>query len=1167
MLTQQSIYKNDITREIGGVIYSNDDRNLIQELEEYVLTNELLKPNLLPNLFEAIAKNTVNSSVWISGYYGSGKSHLLKMLALVLNNKEINGKKSADIFSEKAESDFDFQANVKRVSNVSNRAILFNIQGKADGFDNSESFSDRVLMVFLKALNESYGYHPIYPEIAEIERQLDYYGLFDQFKDNYYKNCNYKWEVHRNDVSWHLNEFVSVYAETRGISVDEARDIINNQKSTYRVDIETFAKVVNNHCQKDNQRIIFCVDEVGQFIADDINKMLSLQTIAEELAATTKGKSFVIVTSQNDLDSTISSFTQAQADTFSKIKARFIYRVPLTSANADEVIQKRLLLKTDEGNSILADIYEKEKNVIPVLFKFTEDSRQYRAYKSVQQFQNTFPFISYQFDLFQDAIKSLSQHDAFTGRAQSTGERSLLEVCHKAAKSLKDNSLDNLVTFPMMFEAIRHDFRSAVINEITSAERGLLTPLAVEILKALFLVKYVKGFHSNVKNITTLLLPKFDIDIDAFQKEVQEALNLLENQTYIQRTSTNTYEYLTNQEKDVEKEIKNTDIDEGATNKLLITLLFDDILKNPKVRLDNLGQDYEFGKKLDDVAITQKDFYVNFITQFNLNGTTEANISFFSMGRPNELIVLLPEDSRMHIELPLIVKTEKYIQTTQSPNLEVAKNQILREKARLNIERRKVVHNQLKEMIGDAKIYLNGSELVGIGTREPRTKVVVGVQQLIRTIYPKLDLLPTAYTENHLISIIGSNDSLLFTNELHEIEIEVLNRIQRNKLNHERTTIKNLLDFFSGRPYGWYQAAVLCIIAKLYKRNKINLKKDSNSLDDKATLDALQKNNQYGNTIIELEEEIQNSQLVKLKAFYQDYFNEPNLGNEPKEVSRLFKQRLNQEINDLMLIYNMRSRFKFLEAMMEPINRIKLLAEKEHSYFFNALDQYQDDLLDDKDDILDPIRKFVGGSQKEIFENVLLYLESDNANFNYIDQESIVKLRTVRESRAPYKGNLMQEAKATLENVRSEVLAQIESEREAAVKSIQITIDKFKSFDDFSKLSSAQQIDILKQFEIVLSEVNKERFIGNIRTKATSVINDVYQKQLERMSQLANPLPTPEPGDAIQPKRRFVFVRKDSIRINYKKPALESKQDVEEYLKLLEEQYLRIIDENKRISL
>ncbi len=149
-----------------------------------------------------------------------------------------------------------------------------------------------------------------------------------------------------------------------------------------------------------------------------------------------------------------------------------------------------------------------------------------------------------------------------------------------------------------------------------------------------------------------------------------------------------------------------------------------------------------------------------------------------------------------------------------------------------------------------------------------------------------------------------------------------------------------MIDAFYIRPYGWYQTAVLCIIAKLYKRNKISLKQDGNTLEDRGVLDALQKNNQYGNTIIELEEEIQNTQVQKLKNFYQEYFDEPNLGNEPKEISRLFKQRLEKEVKDLSEMYIIRSRFKFLEALGEPLSRLKLVAEKDHPYFFNALDQY-----------------------------------------------------------------------------------------------------------------------------------------------------------------------------------------------------------------------------------
>jgi len=319
--------------------------------------------------------------------------------------------------------------------------------------------------------------------------------------------------------------------------------------------------------------------------------------------------------------------------------------------------------------------------------------------------------------------------------------------------------------------------------------------------------------------------------------------------------------------------------------------------------------------------------------------------------------------------------------------------------------------------------------------------------------------------------------------------------------------------------------------------------------------------------MIELEEEIQNTQIQKLKNFYQEYFNEPNLGNEPKEISRLFKQRLEKEVKDLSEMYILRSRFKFLEALGEPLNRLKLVTEKEHPYFFNAIDQYQDNLLDDKENVLEAVKKFMNGAQRSIFENILLYLESNNANFDYIGNDSLGQLSVVAESTAPYKGALMQEAKAALELIHKEVAAQQKLERETATESILQSINKLKSFADFGKLDSKQQDEIIVPFEKVINEIEQERFIGNIRTKANNVATDLYQKQLELMMGWANPPKPADPGSTEPPKPKIVFVRKDSVKINFTKPALETKQDVEDYLAALKEQYLRIIDENKRISL
>ena len=449
--------------------------------------------------------------------------------------------------------------------------------------------------------------------------------------------------------------------------------------------------------------------------------------------------------------------------------------------------------------------------------------------------------------------------------------------------------------------------------------------------------------------------------------------------------------------------------------------------------------------------------------------------------------------------------------------------------------------------------------------KEPKNKITVGVQLLIKCIYTQLSMLSVNFTEDDKKKIIENRDDVLFKDELSIIEQEVLNRIARNKANHERTTTKSLLELFSARPYGWYQEAILCIIAKLYKRNKVSVKQDGNTLDDKTVLQVLSSNREYANTIIELEEEISNSQMKKVKDFYQDYFNENILAAEPKDISRLLKHRLIKEYEDVNELYALRVRFKFLELLGEPLNRIKLVSVKDHPYFFTACDNYNNDLLDYKENIVGPIKSFMHGQQRDIFENVLFYLESDNANFNYIEKEGIEQLQMVKESPAPYKGNLIKEAKETLEKIKKETLCKIEEERQKGISIINELTEHLKAFPEFSKISKTQQGELLKSLIDIQERIKVERFIGNIRVIVSQMKDDEYPNIIERMISWANPAPPEKSG--VTPKPRITYITRDSVKVKYKKPALETKEDVEEYVNELKAQYLKIINDNKRISL
>ena len=162
-MSLKTIFNKPVDRHIEGVIKADDEASLKLELEEYVLTNEVEKR--LEAFLDAYNNYEGANGVWISGFFGSGKSHLLKMLALVLENRDIAGKSALDIFLSKCEGNEILQGDIKRAVEIPSKSILFNIDQKADVI--SKTQIDALLAVFLKVFDEMCGYYGKQGHIAQ----------------------------------------------------------------------------------------------------------------------------------------------------------------------------------------------------------------------------------------------------------------------------------------------------------------------------------------------------------------------------------------------------------------------------------------------------------------------------------------------------------------------------------------------------------------------------------------------------------------------------------------------------------------------------------------------------------------------------------------------------------------------------------------------------------------------------------------------------------------------------------------------------------------------------------------------------------------------------------------------------------------------------------------
>lgn len=169
----KNMFAEDIDRKINGVVKVDQDEStvLLQELDEYVITRELKKHfiTFFNNYGESFRENTADIGVWISGFFGSGKSHFLKMLSYLLENKEVQGVKTVERFRKKFEDDAATFMMVDNATKGSTDTILFNID--IQGFSNKDKTA--VLRVFAKMFYNYLGFYGEELKVAKLEQFIE----------------------------------------------------------------------------------------------------------------------------------------------------------------------------------------------------------------------------------------------------------------------------------------------------------------------------------------------------------------------------------------------------------------------------------------------------------------------------------------------------------------------------------------------------------------------------------------------------------------------------------------------------------------------------------------------------------------------------------------------------------------------------------------------------------------------------------------------------------------------------------------------------------------------------------------------------------------------------------------------------------------------------------
>ena len=1169
-IAMREIFEKPVDRAIDGVIKADDEASLRIELDEYVITGEI--GQRLEQFLDAYNNYKTANGVWISGFFGSGKSHLLKMLALLLENREVDGIKAFDIFAEKLKDEPMLAGALRKAVSIPSKSILFNIDQKADVI--SKNDVDALLSVFQKVFDEMCGYYGKQPHIAQFERQLDERGQFEAFKAAFLELSGKPWETRgREEALLEGRNIAAAFARATGADPVDAKDILSQYRKDTRVSIEDFANTVKAWIDRQvpNFRLNFFVDEVGQYIADNVKLMTNLQTIAESLNTKCKGQAWIIVTAQQAITEVVGDMTARQENDFSKIQARFANRMPLNSADVAEVIQRRLLSKTDAAQIMLGNLHDKEENNLKTLFDFADGSIRLKNYRDREHFVASYPFPPYQYTLFQMAITSLSQHNAFEGKHSSVGERSMLGVFQEVAKTLADRPVGGLATFDLMFEGIRTALKSAVQQSIQIAERNLDDPFAVRVLKALFLVKYVKEFKPTVRNISVLLLSEFEADQAGQRRKIEDALARLERETYIQRNG-EVYEFLTNEEKDVEAEIKALDVDPTEISKELETLAIDTILRHRKIKHLTTGYEYSFSRKLDDHLLGREyELSINIISPFSDDAAAPDAVRMRNMGR-EELAIVLQPDVRFIRDLTLFRQTDKFIRQSRSGSPQPGRDRIILEKGEQNGRRAKDLELRLRKLMAAARLFVRGDEL-DIGGDDPQDRIVKAFQALVDKVYVNLPMLRGVNYVEADIAKAASPTSTLFGEAgtgLTEAEQDVLNHIQSQARNGVKVSAKYLTERFGAKPYGWPTVATLCLTASLSGKGKCEARSDGTPLEGAELARALNNSHMLGNILLTPQLEFTSSQIRAAKDLYKELFGLPADGSDARVLGGEWAESIRKLADELNRLVTENHKYPFV-AVLEPLrDQVVAMVGKPAAWYITEPVKQEDALLNAKEDILDKIRSFMGGAQREIYDDVRDFLQAQEANIGYVDATAGEKLRAALRDPDCYKGTAIQALKSDLYALKDKVELDVLKERKAVIAAVDECAEKVAQTTEFQALTPDQQDQIRRSVASHKAGLDAVTMIPILRDRANGARSGLMQQMLADIARMAQP-PAPAPADPGMKERPAPaprppsYVNASDIKVAYPRPYLAEEADVDQYVNELRKTLMAEIAAGKKV--
>ena len=1168
----QSMFQKDINRDINGVVKvaQDDEKSLHQELSEYIITKELRRHfrTFFDNYTKAIDQPTDKMGVWISGFFGSGKSHFLKMLSYLLSNKEVQGVPAIDYFKDKFDDPMMYAQAVKCVS-IPTESILFNID--IEGPINKDKTA--VLRTFAKMFYNHCGFYGDDLKIAKLERFIDRQGKTEEFRQKFEEVNGGPWVETRDSFAFFEDDVVEVLQSVLGMSEQAARNWFNGEE-TNELSIAQLVSDIKEYVDSkgDKFRLLFMVDEVGQYIGDDGDLMINLQSLVEELGAKCLGKVWVMVTSQEAIDSVV----KIAGDDFSKIQGRFNTRLSLSSSSVDEVIKKRVLAKTEEADQLLHMVYDKEQAVLKNLFVFNDSVLDIKGFADGREFAATFPFVPYQFIIIQKVLAEIRKHGN-SGKHLSGGERSMLSGFQEAAQKVQDKDENALLPFYLFYDTVHTFLESAIRRVIDRCQNAAdnhdgIEPQDVAVLKLLYLVRYIDDIKANIDNIATLMVDDIRTDKIALRASVTASLERLQSQNYVSRNG-DTYAFLTDEEQDVAVDIKNTVVDSNQITQSIAQTVFGEIY--PAKKFKHGRYDFAYDQYIDEtlngsasggirlrVITVASDHYKDSDQQLIM----ESQVN-------NEAIVVLSGDTPYYDELEQAMKIRKYVKQKNVSQLPETIQDIIRKRQQQARHLEERAKGYLEKAIVDAKVVVHG-EIMAIKAGSAKDKLDAALGGLVESVYSKLNMVNHfVESDADILAILnGSADadlSLVGSGANNEDALNEISQWLELKSVGPTISMGDVQRRYQAIPYGWKEIDIAALIARLIAQQKISIKYGGAVVakDDRRLVDYLRKKSEVDKAVVARRIAPSEDLMRKSISFLRDYLGAMDIPSDEDGLVRFVLNTFETKLAHYQGLLDQYNQNRYPEK--EQVTAARDLAQdilsqrKDNVALLNRMVQKQDDLLDSSED-MEGVELFFK-SQRTVFDEAVKQMNRVSRERDYFatDPDTQEVFRTISAILAmPKPYNRIGELPELIGKVKAAYQSLLDLKKEEVAETIRQCMQDVHQLAGEARDAGA----LLKQADDYFAgkrDAAKEALsLTELDAMITQLLNH-KDTVCKRMEVMAAPAPEPqakESGEAKQPApapKKIATVRRYDL-CSVKR--LQSKDDIDAYVESIRKKLYQTLE-------